>query len=532
MLNADPDRAVCIVEGEKDVHTLMGMGMIATCNSSGAKKWRAEFKSYFHGRKVMIIPDPDTAGEEHAMMVASNLYQIAKSIRIVRLDDDVSDWVAKGGTVGQLGKKYSTAPEWKPDTQSNVVVLNPDAVPEVSDQTALDRIAGGGPSLIQWVHQSDKGAPKNTIENCRCLLASYGINARYNVISKEMDINIPGYTFTEDNARNAASTTIKSFAGEHAFPVSLIDDFVATIADREPFNPVVNWVESKPWDGTPRFDALIDSLDARNPDDARVFLRKWMISAIAGAYEARGVSAQGVLVLQGGQGIGKTTWFKTLVGQNDYLCKEGAILNPSDKDSVKQCVKYWLVELGELDATFRKADISALKSFLTKDSDEFRAAYSRYESKFPRRTVFFGSVNPEQYLHDETGNRRYWTVSCGADMNPHHDVDMQQMWAEVLTWYRSGESWILNAVQTQHVNNINEGFSTSCPLEELLLAKFETSCERRLKLTASEILQKIGYDKPTRGQTREIGIALRKWFGEPKKNNSRRVYEMPEPKIG
>jgi putative DNA primase/helicase len=72
---------------------------------------------------------------------------------------------------------------------------------------------------------------------------------------------------------------------------------------------------------------------------------------------------------------------------------------------VMSAVSHWVVELGELDSTFKKSDVSVLKAFITRRQDKLRRPYARRDSVFPRRTVFAGTVNDYQFLHDNTGNR-------------------------------------------------------------------------------------------------------------------------------
>jgi len=107
---------VIIVEGEKDVHTLEELGYVATCNPMGAGKWRDEYSEFLRGRDVVILPDNDVPGDQHARQVASSLEGLAKSIRILRLPDlpsggDVTDWIRAGGKHEQLAELISGAPE-------------------------------------------------------------------------------------------------------------------------------------------------------------------------------------------------------------------------------------------------------------------------------------------------------------------------------------------------------------------------------------------------------------------------------------
>ena len=239
-----------------------------------------------------------------------------------------------------------------------------------------------------------------------------------------------------------------------------------------------------------------------------------MIAAVAAVYLPDGISAPGVLTLQGAQYLGKTKWFKGLVPESLDLIQDGMILKPDDKDSVKQCVSFWLVELGELDSTFRKSDIAQLKAFITKQTDVLRLPYARRESKFPRRTMFFGSVNPREFLHDPTGNRRYWTVECAA-INHDHGLDMQQVWAEVKSLWHGGEGYYLSADEMQSLNSQNEDFTSIDPVEERLLENLDWDAPSSLWRweQASTILIECGIDRPTKSDTMAASDLLRERNG-------------------
>ena len=396
-----------------------------------------------------------------------------------------------------------------------------------------DRVpaTGGNPNWIDWHDQTDNGKPLATIENLNVLCDVYGIKARYNAISKEVEVTIPNAEYTTDNERACSVSAVVSLASRHRMPIGTIPEYLLALADRNRYNPVANWRNGKPWDGQDRLQALCDSLDPKDPELAYIMLKRWLISAVAAVFEPEGVAAHGVLVLQGAQNLGKTSWFWSLLGDNRHWGKEGAILNPSDRDSVKMCISHWLVELGELDATFRKSDIAALKSFITTQTDELFLRYSRAASKYPRRTVFFASVNPKQYLNDDTGNRRYWTVECGDGLNSKHGLDVQQIWAQVKTLYDQREVWWLNRDEVQVLNEHNAAFETADPIEELIHERFDFNTFRGERYTATTVLNIIGFDKPNNGQARKCGAILRDKFGiSPTRVKGKVVFEMPQPK--
>jgi putative DNA primase/helicase len=261
------------------------------------------------------------------------------------------------------------------------------------------------------------------------------------------------------------------------------------------------------------------------------FVTRWMISAVAAAFRPTGVSAHGVLVFQGDQYLGKTKWFKSLVPDQLGVLKDGMLLRPDDRDSVMKCVSNWLVELGEIDATFRKSDVAALKSFLTSDRDVLRRAYARKESTFARRTVFFASVNPKNYLHDDTGNRRYWTIEC-EKLDYNHTVDMQQCWAQVYEQlFVPGESWFLTPEELDMLNLHNEEFTVIDPIEDLISRKLrwnDPDINWRWT-TATDILVTLGRPNCTKAEVTKAGIVLRKLNGDrSKRTGAQRLLLVPD----
>jgi hypothetical protein len=131
LLAADPAAWVVIVEGEKDADCLAALGLTATANAAGAGKWRLELSQHLRGRRVCIVPDHDEAGEKHATTVLRSLAGIATEVRVLRLPNlppkgDVSDWLAAGGTRGDLDRLIAEAPAWEPgDTTAGASPAEP-----------------------------------------------------------------------------------------------------------------------------------------------------------------------------------------------------------------------------------------------------------------------------------------------------------------------------------------------------------------------------------------------------------------------
>lgn len=393
-----------------------------------------------------------------------------------------------------------------------------------------------------WLpNTNDKGKPLATIENLNEVLTRLDVIVRYNVISKEEEILIPRVGFSMDNRQNASLSWLLSECAKFKMPVDRVPDFVTYLADQNQYNPVAQWITSRPWDGQDHLSQLIATVKAKNEDkDPRVmamktaFMTRWMISAAAAAFRPNGVSAHGVLVFQGAQYIGKTKWFKTLVPDTLGVLKDGMLLRPDDRDSVMKCVSNWLVELGEIDATFRKSDVAALKSFLTSDRDVLRRAYARKESAYARRTIFFASVNPKNYLHDETGNRRYWTIECES-LDHDHTVDMQQCWAQVYEQlYLPGESWFLTPEELDALNTHNEEFTVIDPIEDLITNSLDWSAtiSEWIWRTPTEALMAVGKQNPTKADSTKAGMIIRKLNGGlMKRGKNTRLLHVPPQKV-
>lgn len=407
-----------------------------------------------------------------------------------------------------------------------VVVEEKTIAPKVADSVLMDMLPDQEPGK----------KPLSTIRNLEAILDRVGATIRYNVISKRQEWLIPGEETSMDNQLNVIYARILDLCNRFKMNTGQLKDFLLYLSDRNQFNPVATWIKSKPWDGHTRLADLYATLQVKDESDPKVrqlkatLIRRWLVSAVAAAFRPKGVSAHGVLVLQGDQYIGKTKWFKSLVPEDLGVIAEGKSLNPSDKDSVKQVISYWLVELGELDSTFRKSDIAALKAFLTRDHDMLRLPFAPAESIFARRTVFFGSVNPEQFLADSTGNRRYWTLNCVA-IDHSHNLDMQQVWAEVYELYLQGETWYLTPEELALLNESNREFELTDPIEERIRTHYNwsiTDLGQGYWKTATQIAEDLCGDRFTKADVNRVAPVVRSLNGNLKKQiNGRRVLWVP-----
>jgi putative DNA primase/helicase len=374
-----------------------------------------------------------------------------------------------------------------------------------------------------------------TLDNLGVIFDRYGVSVRYNVIKKRALTVIPGVTSAVDNADNVALTYITHLASMNHMSTAGLANLVGAIADKNLYNPVADWIHSKPWDGVDRLPdifATIETDDDFPRDFKEVLMRKWLLSAVAAALKPSNFKARAVLTLQGAQGIGKTSWLSSLVPDaalRFMLIKLDHHLDAGNKDSIMTAVSHWLVEIGELDSSFKK-DVARLKGFLTSDTDKLRRPYARGDSEYARKTVFFASVNQEDFLVDSTGNSRWWTIPA-TKINYQHGIDMQQLWAQLAVLFNEGETWWLTPEEEAMLERFNANHRSVSSLREqiqhLLDVSLLTNGSKLPALTATQMLQRLGIKSPTNPQTRECGAILRELLGAPKKINGSMKWRVP-----
>lgn len=547
MIYSYPDGLVMVVEGEKCAKAALerlGVSPIATTWMGGASAWSKTDWSLLKGRAVLLWPDADEAGVKAMEGLARHLLD---QIGVKRLSIlDVSGQSEKWDIADAIQLDEWSTQQIKDFIKKNRQrVRDSKAVGKVIRQITKASVCDVHDvvNLKSFPHVKEKGTLLDTMENLEALLNHYDIQPRYNVIRKNVDMSIPGQSFSSDNRANSELATVRSLCARNEMPTASLMPYIKTISDRDRYNPVAEFIDSKPWDGVSRLQNLYDTLETPKDFDRnmmRLLVRKWLLSAVAAALqdenlpEAEKFWTKGVLILQGEQSKGKTRWVRSLLPNDKQdLIKDGATLDPSNKDSVSGVIKYWIVELGELDATFKKSDIEKLKGFITQRVDSFRRPYDTIESDYARRTVFFGSVNPERFLVDETGNLRWWTIPI-VNVDADHGIDMQQLWAEVAVLYRNGEKWWLIPEEDAKLNAINKHHEQLDPIEELIQRKFDwTADDRNQKLSATEVMQFIGYMTPTKSQVTNCGRILTKLGATQKRTTGgKRLYDLPPDSAG
>ena len=226
-------------------------------------------------------------------------------------------------------------------------------------------------------------------------------------------------------------------------PTKFKDALLAVTSSERLYHPVKEYLSALSWDGVPRLDTLlIDYLGAEDTPYVRAVTRKTLVAAVARIYQP-GIKFDSILVLNGGQGIGKSTLF-ALLGR-DWFSDSLSISDMKDKTAPEKLQGYWLLELSELNG-IKKVDVEVVKSFITRTDDKYRQAYGTTVESHPRSCIIVGTTNSEGgFLRDITGNRRFWPVSvsgCGKH-HPWELTEVDQVWAEAIEYYKRGEKLFL-----------------------------------------------------------------------------------------
>lgn len=224
------------------------------------------------------------------------------------------------------------------------------------------------------------------------------------------------------------------------------DIAVTKAVDDRSYHPIREFFETLPdWDGVERVDTLlIDYLGAEDTPYVRAVTRKELCAAYCRVYHP-GIKFDSMIVLNGDQGIGKSTLIAKLGGE--WYSDSLNLSDMNDKTAAEKLQGYWIMEIGEL-AGMRKADLDKVKAFISRQDDKYRASFGRRVTPHPRQCVFFGTTNSQNgYLRDITGNRRYWNVKVpGNGKYKPWDMDadtVKQVWAEVMVYAKAGEKLYL-----------------------------------------------------------------------------------------
>jgi predicted P-loop ATPase len=422
------------------------------------------------GRRVVILPDNDDAGIQHARKVGQSLYGKAHSVQVCILPnlkytakhgEDPADWVDRGGTLAELLQLARTAP---------------------------------------YLHPQGKKATK---QDYLSALSFFQYRFRLNICTDRVECNEEPLT---DVVAAQIRVRMRDFGYEHA--TRFEDAYLAAAADN-PFHPVQAYLDGLRWDGQDHIARLASYF----PDVNQVFglfLRRWLIGAVAKAYKAE---QNRMLVLDGAQNLGKSHFAQWLCSPLKHLFVEGPI-NPDSKDDLIRLMDSWIWEVAELGSTTRRADQEALKYFLTIRQVTARKPYGKYDIIKPALASFIGTVNNEAgILSDPTGSRRFMVAHL-VDIDQSYDgkEDVDQVWAQAKALYDQGETWQLKGAEADLAQQANEEYKIEDPLLSYVLQRFDVTGDQSDRLETARILKELHIDGWRLGTPRAESMALASLF--------------------
>mgnify|MGYP000890175780 CR=1 FL=1 len=254
------------------------------------------------------------------------------------------------------------------------------------------------------------------------------------------------------------------------FKAKPIDLETAIVSASEGFkyHPIKEKILATNWDGQPRAESFfIDVLGVEDNIYNRECTRKWLLASLTRLFEA-GIKFDEMIILQGGQGLGKSTTLQRL-----SLGHYTDITDKLSDETTFKVIRTWLVELSEL-STMIKTDSDSFKAWLSATKDTVRKKYATDPVDYPRVFTVLGTTNNKEILKDRTGNRRYWLMYCDKDRikKPIWEIEDEyilQLWAEVYQWYLNKETLLISDETKLHMEKLTNGALEFNPLEERII---------------------------------------------------------------
>ena len=335
--------------------------------------------------------------------------------------------------------------------------------------------------LLEY-ERNDKGTVLRIWENLKRLYDARNIDLRFNELKKSIECNAEWYIYED------FLTEINSECRRTGLVLSKDDlwGFTSYIANKNAYNPVKQYLEfahekykaNKLTTQESEIGKLLKTItysDACSQEDIKFnekCLIMWLLTGAKIGMNNGEHNAEFTVTFKGKQGIGKTRWFRSLIPKEHLgnFFKDGLQLDLTNKDIIIQATSYWLCELGEVGGAMRKSDRDHLKAFITSPYDEFRTPYSRKSEKYPRRTFFACTVNDDEFLRDETGNRRFVVLDVKA-LDYMHTLDVDLIWGEVMELLIRGERTYLTQEEIEYNNHRNKQYTVKSD-EQMVLEEY------------------------------------------------------------
>lgn len=464
---AHPDKPVLVLEGEHKTDLLAALAdfedYVVISWAGGAQAMKHQFWGKLTGRKVTFWPDADPvdaeAGEPELktrkLVEAAAKASQAAEVRIV---EPLDEWLRKDIGYDAKDLLEELQREGKPASEARAIMESL-ARPWREEKPEPDPDQpppGGDPEedpepQLPWVMKTTEkgGASISARDESNVLVwlemlppvtrwGKRGFKGRLSRDVFTQEVLLDGQPLPEGiGARRitheiAVQRTLQGLTTDKVRPI------ISDVADLTRVNRLGDEVRALVWDRSHRHLLGYAGADVGNDRWARVAGHRWLLGLVKRMLKP-GCQHDGVLVLEGLQGIGKTSFFRTvglILGRDLFIELDRLTRDP---DTMMLLAGKSVVELSEMTA-HRTGDNDALKAMLTSRVDKYRRPYARGPEEVPRTCVFGGSTNEKTYLKDLTGNRRYWIVPAAGEMRlADLAADMPQLLAQAVWYLTEGE---------------------------------------------------------------------------------------------
>lgn len=569
------EKPVLIVEGEKCVEAARGQPEIidkfdVVSWSGGSNAVAKADWGPIHGRNVLIWPDTDSIqnrektgflpfekqpGMKAALQIEEVLTAQACKVSFIKIEQpgivkpgwDIADAIAEGLT----GKRLV---EWmvkrKIDKTGLIGQLeNTKSEQPAQNDTAPAKAAKGGkaPSRAPaegWYNlllQDERYRYEDCRENIAICIENHpalkGCLAFNDFTARVMRVKPTPWNAEVGEWTDNDDLELSNFLAQNG-PVIFkslanIGHAVQMVAYRNKFHPLQNYLSSLEWDGMDRTSTwLTDLLGVPDSDYSRLVGKLWLRQAVSRAMKP-GSKADYVLILEGSQGIQKSSALRALGGE--YF--SDAPLDLNSKDVYQAINGVWIYEIAELDA-FNRTEATRIKAFITQPVDRYRLPYEKRMIDQRRHVVFAGTTNNYEYHKDTTGNRRFWSVRCSKIQLDALRQIRGQLFAQALHEVRAGEPIYPTREQELNLIQPEQEMREIVDAWQQIIERWleEPDNRRKERVTVSEILHNaIGMDSarinPTRQSETKVGSIMHKlgWIKKRETSGKQRSYYYQRP---
>jgi len=479
---------IFIVDGEPCADALWALGLAATTSIGGMGKWRDSDTQFLEGAKAVIVPDRDQPGIKDADKLSKHfpeaqwLFAYPESKAWQNLPKsgglDVKDWI-ESHTL-------------KASDILNAVMMDKTEIEAF--RAILMQAESQGEPLDTWNRK-----PKSKSRNEYLLdkiEAHWGERLRLNEMTQQIELNGRA---GELNVERAYARLARELSLD--IPKQTASDFVAEIAEKYSYSPVRDYLNSLTGIEPINLDSLAERYFGTSDPLHAILLKRTLIAAVARVFKP-GCKVDTLCILQGGQGTLKSTFWETLASEPYFTDN---LSESNEKDEKLKLRRYWILEFSEFETAYKKKEVEQLKAFLSSRIDSLRRPYGRAIEDFPRTSIFVGTTNRQEILHDPTGERRYLVIPVSRRI-PIETVKAERdaIWAAAVAAYKAGEQWWLTPKEDELLAEANQGWQSSDTWEEDILKYLEL----RSSCTICDILEKpLGIDIGQHGKGEQMRVS-------------------------